>query len=356
MPLDSVNPATVAAVAAVPPIEPNTREDAEGTFHDVVHQLEIDAIAELQGFADAATAIINDLDERVAELEEGGGTGGAGTVTSVNGVEPDESGNVTLDAAAVGAATAGALEDLEGRVEALEAGGGGGSVIVPISARHWRDHDMLQSSPLGFFAQNFGGGSSLVQSVGERYLRIRTNTSTANSGARLAQAPAGQLHQPGPWSSVRRLLWVVRDVTPAALSSFSIGAQPSSLGTEPTTLLGVRRSTAGAWSILIRNAGSDLVAPVALTVSAPVAIFARYEANTAQTELISIRLRVHDLVAGTLLGESTWTGGLTIFGLTPEAQAFRPVATGTAQDIMDVMYFGYGFDAPAGLDFSALEP
>lgn len=72
MPLDSVNPDTVAAVAAVPPIEPNTREDAEGTYHDVVHQLELNAIAELQGFADDATAIINDHDDRIAALEEAG--------------------------------------------------------------------------------------------------------------------------------------------------------------------------------------------------------------------------------------------------------------------------------------------
>jgi hypothetical protein len=86
MPLDSVNPDTVAAVAAVPPIGPNTREDAAGTFHDVVHQIELNAIAELQGFADDATAIINDLDERVAALEAdpGGGGGPIGrTLTAV---------------------------------------------------------------------------------------------------------------------------------------------------------------------------------------------------------------------------------------------------------------------------------
>jgi hypothetical protein len=72
MSLDSINPDTAAAVAAVPPIEPNTREDAEGTFHDVIHELELNAIAELQGFADAATVIINDHDARIVVLEEAG--------------------------------------------------------------------------------------------------------------------------------------------------------------------------------------------------------------------------------------------------------------------------------------------
>jgi hypothetical protein len=86
MPLDSVNPDTVAAIAAVPSIEPNTREDAEGTFHDVVHQLELDAIAELQAFADAAAAVINDQEDRIEGLEEAGpgpGGGVARTLTAV---------------------------------------------------------------------------------------------------------------------------------------------------------------------------------------------------------------------------------------------------------------------------------
>jgi len=65
----SADPTLKAAVAAVPPIEPNTREDAAGTFHDVLHQLELDAIADLQAFADAATPVLNDLTTRVGVLE-----------------------------------------------------------------------------------------------------------------------------------------------------------------------------------------------------------------------------------------------------------------------------------------------
>ena len=81
----------LALVEAVPPIEANTREDGAGTEHDVLHQLELDAIAGLLGFADgAATSIgalgeglgdaetaITDLATRVTALEEAPGGGGA---------------------------------------------------------------------------------------------------------------------------------------------------------------------------------------------------------------------------------------------------------------------------------------
>jgi hypothetical protein len=67
----------LTAVQAVPAIEPNTREDGEGTEHDIVHQLELDAIAALLGFADEAEDTLASLDERVGELEDnpGGGPG-----------------------------------------------------------------------------------------------------------------------------------------------------------------------------------------------------------------------------------------------------------------------------------------
>lgn len=82
-------PELLALVEAVPPIEANTREDGEGTEHDVLHQLELDAIAGLLGFADAAAAsigtladglgdaetAITDLQGRVTELESAPGGG-----------------------------------------------------------------------------------------------------------------------------------------------------------------------------------------------------------------------------------------------------------------------------------------
>jgi hypothetical protein len=104
MPLDSINAETAAAVAAVPPIEPNTREDAAGTFHDVIHQLELDAIAELQAFADAAAEIINDLDERVGDLEEGGGGPGGAIARTLTAVF--DGGSVDGAPQSVGAGTA----------------------------------------------------------------------------------------------------------------------------------------------------------------------------------------------------------------------------------------------------------
>lgn len=65
----------LALVEAVPPIEANTREDGEGTEHDVLHQLELDAIAGLLGFADGAATSITDLQGRVAALESAPGGG-----------------------------------------------------------------------------------------------------------------------------------------------------------------------------------------------------------------------------------------------------------------------------------------
>lgn len=66
MPIDS---ALQADILAVPPIGPNTREDAPGTYHDVVHQLELDAIADLQAFADDVTAVLGGLDTAVGDLD-----------------------------------------------------------------------------------------------------------------------------------------------------------------------------------------------------------------------------------------------------------------------------------------------
>lgn len=81
----------LALVEAVPPIEANTREDGEGTEHDVLHQLELDAIAGLLGFADGAATSIGALGEGLGDAEE-------------------------------------AITDLQGRVDALESAPGGGAV------------------------------------------------------------------------------------------------------------------------------------------------------------------------------------------------------------------------------------
>lgn len=94
MPIDT---GLQSAIAAVPPIEANTREDAEGTYHDVVHQLELAAITDLQGFADEVTAVVSGLDGAVGDLET--------------------------------AATA-----LAGRVADLESAGPGGAIARPITA------------------------------------------------------------------------------------------------------------------------------------------------------------------------------------------------------------------------------
>lgn len=81
----------LTAVEAVPPIEANTREDGEGTEHDVLHQLELDAIAGLLGFADGAATSIGALGEGLGDAEM-------------------------------------AITDLQGRVAALESAPGGGAV------------------------------------------------------------------------------------------------------------------------------------------------------------------------------------------------------------------------------------
>jgi hypothetical protein len=81
----------LTAVEAVPPIEPNTREDGAGTEHDVLHQLELDSIAALLGFADSAAASLIALGEGLGDAET-------------------------------------AITDLQGRVTALEAAPGSGAI------------------------------------------------------------------------------------------------------------------------------------------------------------------------------------------------------------------------------------
>jgi hypothetical protein len=81
----------LTAVEAVPAIEPNTREDGEGTEHDVLHQLELDSIAALLTFADSAAASIGSLGESLGDAET-------------------------------------AITDLQGRVTALEEAPGGGAI------------------------------------------------------------------------------------------------------------------------------------------------------------------------------------------------------------------------------------
>lgn len=86
----------LTAVEAVPPIEANTREDGEGTEHDVLHQLELDAIAGLLGFADGAATALGALGEGLGDAEM-------------------------------------AITDLQGRVTDLESAPGGGAVARAIT-------------------------------------------------------------------------------------------------------------------------------------------------------------------------------------------------------------------------------
>lgn len=66
-----------AALDTFPEIGPNTSESAAGTEHDVVHANEMAAIAALQAKVgiDASTDAVS-LDGRVAALEAGGGGSG----------------------------------------------------------------------------------------------------------------------------------------------------------------------------------------------------------------------------------------------------------------------------------------
>jgi hypothetical protein len=106
----------LALVEAVPPIEANTREDGEGTEHDVLHQLELDAIAGLLAFADgAATSIgalgeglgdaetaITDLQDRVTALESAPGGGAVARALTFGFVGGSGSVDGTLQSVAVG--------------------------------------------------------------------------------------------------------------------------------------------------------------------------------------------------------------------------------------------------------------
>jgi len=124
MPID---PSIGTRLAAVPEITATTQRDAAGAELDVVCQLAMDAARALVAEATA-------LDGRVEALEEAP----AGSVQTVNGVEPDGDGDVELSAEDIGAAdatdTAAALSALDGRVSDLESAPGGGAVSRTLTA------------------------------------------------------------------------------------------------------------------------------------------------------------------------------------------------------------------------------
>lgn len=156
MPLD---PSIGARLAAVPAITATTQRDAPGAELDVVCQLAMDASRALVAEAGA-------LGDRVTALEEGGG---AGTVQSVNGVEPDGAGDVELTAADIGAAdataTAAALSEIDGRLDALESSPGGGVSIYyradDLDAGEDDDAMRLAENPYSGALQVFKNGALL---------------------------------------------------------------------------------------------------------------------------------------------------------------------------------------------------
>lgn len=231
---------------------------------------------------------------------------------------------------------------------------------VSLRSRKWREHNLINS--VNDSSNDFNGAlmSATVQTVpaGSGSLVVSSNTSTANSGAwgQVSTAPpGGAVWELGPWGNTRRAAFLVYEPQAGVAADVTVGFGNSASSSSPTNFFGLEKLTSGQWRLVIRESGTDQVTPVDLTLPSKALVLVQYTANSGQTAIASISARVIAWPGNTVVAEISWAGTSTGYpNIRAGFRAYRPVGTGTAQQLLGIFYFGYGFDPPVGLDFSGL--
>ena len=211
----------------------------------------------------------------------------------------------------------------------------------------WESFNFLANDAGYSTAQS--GFSAISVDGAERSMRFITGAgTTANVWQRRANNPTFDMRiGAAAYTSRSRAAWVFNKPVPGVLAHIACGAMPStSSGTPPTTLFGVIKNTTDDWEICARVTGTDLVTPVALTITEGQRLLVCVQMTGDGTSNVTeAKIGVFDFATGALIDQLTWTGTNSVANINFEIWTARPDgSTGSpgAQETLRMYYQAYG--------------